>query len=243
MTIYLHCNLFHNVDKEKETVGNGRSAKGTGGCEGCAAKMTEGLSMAETEKKKRPQRNALRSQKLIKKAFAKLLHEKELNKITVSDIVKEAEICRGTFYAHFIDINDLFEQMEKETIDYVMKFIEDMGVVNFFENPRPVLELLMAGIEKDKEYYKNLLLNKSALVISERLINTLRDRFVDEITAGFPAKSKDETRAFLIYVANGIEGLFVRWLNDKAPLPTKGIIDMMCLMIGGCLDAFVRSEQ
>ena len=133
--------------------------------------------------------------------------------------------------------------MEKETIDYVMKFIEDMGVVNFFENPRPVLELLMAGIEKDKEYYKNLLLNKSALVISERLINTLRDRFVDEITAGFPAKSKDETRAFLIYVANGIEGLFVRWLNDKAPLPTKGIIDMMCLMIGGCLDAFVRTEQ
>ena len=43
--------------------------------------------------------------------------------------------------------------------------------------------------------------------------------------------------------ANGIEGLFVRWLNDKAPLPTKGIIDMMCLMIGGCLDAFVRTEQ
>ena len=46
--------------------------------------------MAETEKKKKPQRNALRSQKLIKKAFAKLLHEKELSKITVSDIVKEA---------------------------------------------------------------------------------------------------------------------------------------------------------
>ena len=116
--------------------------------------------MAETEKKKKPQRNALRSQKLIKKAFAKLLHEKELSKITVSDIVKEAEICRGTFYAHFMDINDLFDQMENEIMDYVMKFIDEMGVVNFLENPRPVLDMVFSAIEKDKDFYKNLLLNK-----------------------------------------------------------------------------------
>ncbi len=199
--------------------------------------------MAETEKKKKPQRNALRSQKLIKKAFAKLLHEKELSKITVSDIVKEAEICRGTFYAHFMDINDLFDQMENEIMDYVMKFIDEMGVVNFLENPRPVLDLVFSAIEKDKDFYKNLLLNKSATIISERMINMLRDKFVDDITARYTSKSKDETKTFLIFVANGIQGLFTRWLNDSAPVSTRGVTDMLCRMIGGCMAAFAGEQE
>lgn len=199
--------------------------------------------MAETEKKKKPQRNALRSQKLIKKAFAKLLHEKELSKITVSDIVKEAEICRGTFYAHFMDINDLFDQMENEIMDYVMKFIDEMGVVNFLENPRPVLDLVFSAIEKDKDFYKNLLLNKSATIISERMINMLRDKFVDDITARYTSKSKDETKTFLVFVANGIQGLFTRWLNDSAPVSTRGVTDMLCRMIGGCMAAFVGEQE
>lgn len=199
--------------------------------------------MAETEKKKKPQRNALRSQKLIKKAFAKLLHEKELSKITVSDIVKEAEICRGTFYAHFMDINDLFDQMENEIMDYVMKFIDEMGVVNFLENPRPVLDLVLSAIEKDKDFYKNLLLNKSATIISERMINMLRDKFVDDITARYTSKSKDETKTFLIFVANGIQGLFTRWLNDSAPVSTRGVTDMLCRMIGGCMAAFAGEQE
>ena len=199
--------------------------------------------MAETEKKKKPQRNALRSQKLIKKAFAKLLHEKELSKITVSDIVKEAEICRGTFYAHFMDINDLFDQMESEIMDYVMKFIDEMGVVNFLEDPQPVLEMVMSAIEKDKDFYKNLLLNKSATIISERMINMLRDKFVDDITTRYPNKSKDETKTFLIFTANGIQGLFTRWLNDNAPVTTKGVIEMLCRMIGGCMAVFVGEQE
>lgn len=199
--------------------------------------------MAETEKKKKPQRNALRSQKLIKKAFAKLLHEKELSKITVSDIVKEAEICRGTFYAHFMDINDLFDQMENEIMEYVMKFIDEMGVVNFLENPRPVLDLVFSAIEKDKDFYKNLLLNKSATIISERMINMLRDKFVDDITARYTSKSKDETKTFLIFVANGIQGLFTRWLNDSAPVSTRGVTDMLCRMIGGCMAAFAGEQE
>ena len=198
--------------------------------------------MAETEKKKKPQRNALRSQKLIKKAFAKLLHEKELNKITVSDVVKEAEICRGTFYAHYIDINDLYDQMEREIVDEVVQFIDELGVINFLENPRSTLEFAFSVVGKDKDFYRNLLLNKSALVIAEKLINMLRDRFVDEITATYHEKSKDETKAFLIFIANGAQGMFTRWLNESAPLATDKTVEVICNMLCGCREAFLNED-
>lgn len=195
--------------------------------------------MADAEKKKKPQRNALRSQKLIKKAFAKLLHDKELNKITVSDVVKEAEICRGTFYAHYIDINDLYEQLEGEIIEDVVKYIDNLGIISFLDNPRKTLETAMFEVEKDKDFYRNLLINSSATEISQKLINMLRDKFVDDITSFYHNKTKDETGAFLIFLAGGIKQTFIKWLTDKSPLTTEKTIEHTCNMITACKNAFL----
>ena len=189
---------------------------------------------------KKQQRNSLRSEKLIKKAFAKLLHEREFSKITVSDIVKEAEICRGTFYAHYLDINDLFEQMEAEIVSDITEYINATGVVAFLDDPRPTVEFCLALIEKDKEYYKNLLLNKSALMVSEKIIQNTREKVLTEITSSLKLKTKEETQTFLVFVSGGIECLFIRWLNNDVPMSTEKVVTMMCNMISACKFAFVN---
>lgn len=61
-------------------------------------------------------RSSIRSKNLIKKALAKLLNEKDLSKITVSDIIREADISRGTFYAHFPDVAGVVEQIERRSL-------------------------------------------------------------------------------------------------------------------------------
>lgn len=46
-----------------------------------------------------------KTRNLIKKKFAELMNEKkELNKITVTELVKRAGITRSTFYTHYDDI-------------------------------------------------------------------------------------------------------------------------------------------
>ncbi len=189
---------------------------------------------------KKQQRNSLRSEKLIKKAFAKLLHERDFSKITVSDIVKEAEICRGTFYAHYLDINDLFEQMETEIVSDITNYINATGVIAFLDDPRPTVEFCLALIEKDKEYYKNLLLNKSALMISEKIIRDMREKVLNEITSSLKLKTKEETQTFLVFVSGGIECLFIRWLKNDVPMSTDKVVTMMCNMISACKFAFVN---
>ena len=43
----------------------------------------------------------------IEKVFIKLLQEKEIDKISVSDICKKSKLNRSTFYANYTDIYDL----------------------------------------------------------------------------------------------------------------------------------------
>ena len=52
----------------------------------------------------------------IHDAFFMLLKEKELEKITVSDVVKKAGIVRSTFYNHYENVPALMEAAENRTI-------------------------------------------------------------------------------------------------------------------------------
>ena len=56
---------------------------------------------------KKVDRRAMRSKRLIIEAWRALVLEKDYKEISVSDIVKRADIGRATFYAHFEDKNDL----------------------------------------------------------------------------------------------------------------------------------------
>jgi AcrR family transcriptional regulator len=62
-------------------------------------------------------KSAIRSRRLIRQAFIELMKEKELEKITVTDIVKRADINRGTFYAHYKYTRAVIEQIENEIIE------------------------------------------------------------------------------------------------------------------------------
>ena len=53
----------------------------------------------------------------IKQTFTKLLKEKGLDSLTVSDIARGSGINRGTFYLHYVDKYDLMNQLEDVAIN------------------------------------------------------------------------------------------------------------------------------
>ncbi|MDO4679848.1 MAG: TetR/AcrR family transcriptional regulator [Aerococcus sp.] len=88
----------------------------------------------------------------IKKAFIKLIHEKGMDNLTVSDVAREAGINRGTFYLHYIDKYDLMEKLESRAIIDLETILNDN--INS-ENVEDPLELIpYAAIYKALLYVK-----------------------------------------------------------------------------------------
>lgn len=58
------------------------------------------------------------SQNKIEAVFMELIKEKELNKISVSEICKRASVNRSTFYANYIDMYDLADSVRKKLEGY-----------------------------------------------------------------------------------------------------------------------------
>lgn len=57
-----------------------------------------------------------KTRRLIKATFLELVQAKPVQKITVTELAKRAEISKGTFYLHCLDIYDLYNQMVEETV-------------------------------------------------------------------------------------------------------------------------------
>ena len=71
-------------------------------------------------KAKNVNRSSIKTRVLIKSTFAEMLSEKkEINKISVTELVKRADINRGTFYSHYDDVYSVAEDYENDAMDVV----------------------------------------------------------------------------------------------------------------------------
>ncbi len=69
-------------------------------------------------------RRTRRTVALIKKTFTRMLLEKDIKEISISELTEQADINRGTFYLHYKDIFDLFEQIERDVWEDFIAIIE-----------------------------------------------------------------------------------------------------------------------
>lgn len=86
--------------------------------------------------KKPVDRRTVKTKKMIRRALAELLQEKELRKITVQEIADKAEVSRFTFYKHYIDVYDLYDKIERELlidISVIVLQIENETTEEFFQ--------------------------------------------------------------------------------------------------------------
>ena len=158
-------------------------------------------------------RSSIRSKNLIKKALAKLLHEKDLSKITVSDIIREADISRGTFYAHFPDVAGVVEQIEKEELETVMALFDGYDLEPNAAEIDKLLQLACEYMSKGMEYYRMLTQSNLLNNFVVRLINIYYDKLFDSLHEKYPDYDRNEIDLYLLYISSGTKTVLMSWLN------------------------------
>ena len=107
-----------------------------------------------------------KTKNLIKRVFAELINEKkELSKISVTELVKRADITRGTFYTHYDDIYEVAEEYQLETIDLLVSddniLYTKNDILNYFSDTIKCL--------KDNEDIYKMLSSNDTLPFLEKL--------------------------------------------------------------------------
>jgi AcrR family transcriptional regulator len=136
-------------------------------------------------------KNFTRNRNAIRLAFADLmLKYGDINKITIMEIVKVAQISRGTFYSHYKSIDEVILDIGKEFGEKLKILLEKYNNENYLINSLPYFEELHDFLNKNKELYIKLLQAGQGPVISQYIktavyssmyeMPILRDQYIDQ---------------------------------------------------------------
>lgn len=126
--------------------------------------------------RKQPEVTAETKQKLME-AYWELYTSDIPGKITVKMITDRAGYNRGTFYAYFLDIVDLHDQIEDGLLPSEDNF-EKLREATFSKNSRQIVEIFMQIEKGSGEKLCFLLGSKGSLAFQTKLKTTLKKLIV-----------------------------------------------------------------
>ena len=160
-------------------------------------------------------RSAIRSRQLIKASLADLLSKKPLDKITVTDVVKHANINRGTFYAHYSDIPNVIESL----VDESFCRLRDALIAEphrLIEVPHIIIRQAQKLLEEDLDFFRKIMLSN----VSSQVINRMCDVMLDYLLIhekDFSVVSHEEYIFKLRFCAGGLSTLYRDWFAGLLP--------------------------
>ncbi len=183
------------------------------------------------KKQKAKYRSAIRSKRLIREAYVELMQEKEADKISVSDIVRLADLNRGTFYAHYTNPNDVKDEIADEIFQKINEILLDFNFTNFLMDPTPFLEKLEMIISDNMKFYREIM----CYTLSIDFIGKVKKSLIERIStdASVPPNVKKDPQ-FLIVLdlfAGGIISLYADFVQGKVTIDIQQITKTLSMLI------------
>ena len=149
---------------------------------------------------------------LIKKAFAEIINEKKsLSKVTVTEIVKRADITRSTFYTHYDDIYDVAKDYQMETIQLL---ISDDLVLHSKEEIEKYFDDIIGCLKKNENTYKMLLAADESLYFLQKMSDIAVEKLYNVLHKIYPNNKR--LRLTISFFMDGIMDELVKYFRNKS---------------------------
>lgn len=161
-------------------------------------------------------RRVRKTKRSLKEGLSQLLLTKELRKITVKELTDKVDIHRATFYAHYQDIYDLYNQIEESFIADLRSIIANENVSSYEET-----FTLMVNYIYDNNAISTMLLSKNGNI---RFYHDMNDFLEDMYTTSYLKTRKidippDELLFFVKYHIHGCMAIFQYWAETNFSYP------------------------
>lgn len=169
-------------------------------------------------------RRTSRTKKAICDAFAELMYEKELSKITVQELADRADVGRATFYKHYYDIYDVYEKMESTFLIELGEIITEQGIKSKFEVYPAVFEYM----KKNPKIFKMIFSPNNNVPLRRKLITMVEglNRVIWSESLGV-AMDDSMVECAIKYHSNGCLAIIENWVLSDFKQPQSFIIEAL----------------
>lgn len=161
------------------------------------------------------------TRRVFRESLTELMLEKGMQKISVNEICKRADMNRSTFYAHYEDQFDLLREIEDEFLVALRKTVTESNLQNFTQRFENYLEYL----------YQNgslfTLLMCEAPDFRDKIINEAFSLYTARKESGVIASEDPRFAQKLYFVSGGSLLMLEKWIKENSEISTSEMADML----------------
>lgn len=180
-----------------------------------------------------------KSRKAIKDALLELMYEKDFSTITVNELLKKADISRGTFYAHFKNLEDVRQSLISDLYSHADFLFGDYKAGDLASDVFPIMllaaEYMVASRDPAKRVFKFINVYDLGITLKQWLTEfILKDEELVVRMGG-----QDTALAYARFISGGVMHAYNMWMQDDCPISAealaRSLADILMTGLNGCV--------
>lgn len=167
---------------------------------------------------------------IIEQCFLKLLQEKPVSKITVTELCDCAMINRATFYKHYQDIPQLLEKLEEDLFDQIREMFNGQA-----ENMESLLLDMMHYTKREWERFMALGSENGDPNLMMKTFTICYEKAYPIVEQNMPGLTVPQRQMVYQFMSQGAGGILTWWIKDgmkEDPQAVVAMIMKLCIAAG-----------
>ena len=179
-----------------------------------------------------------KSKAAIKNALLDIMYEKDFKQITVNELLKRANVSRGTFYAHFSNLEDVRQQLINDLFDHADYLFGEYTASELEKDPYPIMlmaaDMMLASRDPAKRLFKFVNVYDLGINLKTWLTKyILSDAALVERWGGTEAAT-----IYARFIAGGVMHAYNMWILDDFDVSAETLAHALCNILVNGLKAF-----
>ncbi len=154
---------------------------------------------------------------VIRQALFDLMEDKPINKITVTDICKMADINRSTFYSYYEDVYALLSTIQNDLFENVMLTLNSD---NWYED-------LLKLVDENRDLCRVLIGPNGDASFMRQLLYLGYENSINAWKKIYPDASPELLDYFYAYMASGVIGMLENWVFSDYALSIEEVGEIL----------------
>ncbi|GAO99801.1 TetR/AcrR family transcriptional regulator [Fructobacillus ficulneus] len=183
-----------------------------------------------------------KSDAAIRQTFLEILAHKDFHKISVQEIIQTADINRSTFYAHFLDKDDLMETIQRDLLDDTIGTLPDAAIDALTESAifEHRVSYLIERLYKNRELTSLLLSPHAEHSFENRLVERAKEEFFNT-TEGRPLAIP--AKYALTILTGTVTNMIITWIRSDYEESTAEFTHILIQVVPPLLNKVLRAAN
>ena len=196
--------------------------------------------MAQSGEKMKDRR-ITKTRKSIQNAYLNLLRQKGTEKITISDIAREADIDRKTFYLHYDSTEDIIREYAEEKTRELLTRLTIRSFFSLSFDRKIFAKEVNSMLAEHLEFCRMVAGNPSLGFFWNEVQNVTVD-ILSEIYARHSKLPESDLKIQVSFFVAGAMYVYQRWLRDEIPCTMEELGDKVSLIAFTGVQSILRQS-